>query len=125
VLQAFAILLVENSRQEDLVARFGGEEFILMLPGTSDEEAVALGERIKQRWEEMALAEFSVRVTSSFGVSAYQPGDTVSGLIDRADQALYEAKRLGKNQVVMMEDKTKQIEEEAQKVEHFLKILAR
>jgi len=116
---------VENSRQEDLVARFGGEEFILMLPGTSDQEAVALGERIKHRWEEMTLPEFSVRVTSSFGVSAYQPGDTVSSLIERADQALYEAKRLGKNQVVMMEDKAEQLEAETKKLEHFLKVLAR
>lgn len=125
VLQAFAILLVEISRQEDLVARFGGEEFILMLPGTGNQEAVALGERIKRRWEEMTLAEFNVRVTSSFGVSAYQPGDTVSSLIDKADQALYEAKRLGKNQVVMMADKPEELEEETQKLEHFLKVLAR
>ena len=125
VLQAFAILLVENSRQEDLVARFGGEEFILMLPGTGDQEAVALGERIKHSWEELTFSEFSVRVTSSFGVSAYQRGDTVSSLIERADQALYEAKRLGKNQVVMMEDKGEKLEEETQKVEHFLKVLAR
>jgi diguanylate cyclase (GGDEF)-like protein len=125
VLQSFAILLVENIRQEDLVARFGGEEFILMLPGTSDTEAVALAERIKHRWEEITPPEFSVRVTSSFGVSAYQPGDSVSSLIEKADQALYEAKRLGKNQVVMTEDKTEQMAAETQKLAHFLKILAR
>jgi diguanylate cyclase (GGDEF)-like protein len=125
VLQAFAILLVENIRQEDLVARFGGEEFILMLPGTSDQEAVALGERIKHSWEETTFSDFTGKVTSSFGVSAYQPGDTVSRLIEKADQALYEAKRLGKNQVVMMEDKPEELEVETQKLEHFLKVLAR
>lgn len=126
VLQSFAILLVENSRQEDLVARFGGEEFILMLPGTSAQEAALLGERIKCGWEETTLAEFNVKVTSSFGVSAYQRGDTVSSLIERADQALYEAKRLGKNQVVMVEeDKVEDLEAQTQKLANFLKVLAR
>jgi diguanylate cyclase (GGDEF)-like protein len=116
---------VENSRQEDLVARFGGEEFIIMLPGTGANEAALLGERIKRRWEEMTFADFSVRVTASFGVSAYQPGDTIASFIERADQALYEAKGLGKNQVIIMEDKPEQIEAETQKLNHFFSLLAR
>jgi diguanylate cyclase (GGDEF)-like protein len=122
VLQAFANLLVENSRQEDLAARFGGEEFIIMLPGTSAKEAVVLGERLRHHWKEMTSPTFSIQVTASFGVAAYQPGDNVKGLIERADQALYTAKRLGKNQVVVREDTTEQLEEEARKLGNFLSL---
>ena len=73
VLQAFAILLMENSRQEDLAARFGGEEFIMMLPGTGAEEAAVLGDRVRRHWQEMTFPGFSIRVTASFGVAAYLP----------------------------------------------------
>jgi predicted signal transduction protein with EAL and GGDEF domain len=122
VLQAFATLLMENSRQEDLAARFGGEEFIMMLPGTGIEEAAVLGERLRRDWKEMTFPGFSIQVTASFGVAAYQPGDTVDGFIERADQALYEAKMLGKNQVVVGEDTTEQVEEETRKLCHFLSL---
>jgi diguanylate cyclase (GGDEF)-like protein len=125
VIQAFATLLRENSRQEDLAARFGGEEFIMMLPGTGAEEAVVLGERLRRDWKEMTFPGFNIRVTSSFGVSVYQPGDTLESFVERADRALYEAKRLGKNQVIIIERKPEQIEEETQKLDHFLSLLAR
>jgi diguanylate cyclase (GGDEF)-like protein len=123
VLQAFATLLMGNSRQEDLAARFGGEEFIMMLPGTGAEEAAVLGERLRCDWQEMTFSGFSLRVTASFGVAAYQPGDTVDGFIERADQALYDAKMMGKNQVVVGEDTTEQDEEETRKLSHFLSLL--
>jgi diguanylate cyclase (GGDEF)-like protein len=122
VLQAFATLLMENSRQEDLAARFGGEEFIMMLPGTGTEEAAVLGERHRRQWKETTSPGFGIRVTASFGVAAYQPGDTVDGLIERADQALYDAKMMGKNQVVVAEDTTEQVEEETRKLCHFLNL---
>jgi diguanylate cyclase (GGDEF)-like protein len=122
VLQAFATLLMENSRQEDLAARFGGEEFIMMLPGTGAEEAAVLGERFRRDWKEMTFPGFSIRVTASFGVATYQPGDTVDGFIERADQALYDAKMMGKNQVVVGEDTTEQVEEETRKLCHFLSL---
>lgn len=123
VLQAFATLLMKNSREEDLAVRFGGEEFIMMLPGTGAEEAAVLGERLRGDWQEMTLTSFSIRVTASLGVAAYQPGDTVDGFIERADQALYDAKMMGKNQVVVGEDTTEQVEEEILKVCHFLSLL--
>ncbi len=122
VLQAFATLLRENSRQEDLAARFGGEEFIMMLPGTGAEEAAVLGERLRRHWKEMTSPGISIRVTASFGVAAYQPGDTVDGFIERADQALYDAKTMGKNQVVVGEDTTEQVEEATRKFCHFLNL---
>jgi diguanylate cyclase (GGDEF)-like protein len=124
VLQAFAILMVEDSRQEDLVARFGGEEFIMMLPGTDAEEATVIGERLRRHWEEMIFPDAHIKVTASFGVSGYQPGDTVASFIERADQALYEAKRLGRNQVIILEDEAKQIEAETQKLRQFVSLLA-
>ncbi|TSA11697.1 MAG: GGDEF domain-containing protein [Deltaproteobacteria bacterium] len=124
VLQAFATLLMENSRQEDLAARFGGEEFIMMLPGTGAEESAVLGERVRRHWQEITSPGFSIRVTASFGVAAYQPGDTVDGFIERADQALYDAKMMGKNQVVVGEDTTEQVEEETRKLSHFLSLFS-
>ena len=123
VLQSFAKLLMENSRQEDLAARFGGEEFIMMLPGTGAEEAAVLGERLRRDWKEMTFPGFSIQVTASFGVAAYQPGDTVDSFIERVDQALYDAKMMGKNQVVVGEDTTEQVEEETRKLYQFLSLL--
>jgi len=125
VLQAFATHLMENSRQEDLMARWGGEEFIMMLPGTGAKEATVFGERLRTRLNEITFLDSGIRLTASFGVSAYQPGETSTSFIDRADQALYEAKRLGKNQVIILEDEAKQIEEEKQKLLHFVSHLAR
>jgi diguanylate cyclase (GGDEF)-like protein len=123
VLQAFATLLRENSRQEDLAARFGGEEFIMLLPATGAEEAAVLGERLRRQWKEMTSPSFDFQVTASFGVAAYQPGDTVDSFIERADQALYDAKMMGKNQVVVGEDTTEQDEEATRKFCQFLSLL--
>jgi len=125
VLQAFAALLMENSRQEDLAARFGGEEFIMILPGTDPKEAAVLGERLRHQWQETASQGFGIRETASFGVAAYQPEDTMDGLIERADKALYDAKRMGKNQVIVREDTLHQLEEEKRKLCHFLSLLPR
>jgi diguanylate cyclase (GGDEF)-like protein len=125
VLQAFAGLLRENSRQEDLAARWGGEEFIMMLPGSSAQAATVLCGRLRRRWEETDCPDFGISLTASFGVAAYQPGETSDTLIGRADAALYEAKRLGKNQVIMLDDEAGQIEEETQKLLHFVNHLAR
>ena len=124
VLQAFATLLMENSRQEDLIARWGGDEFIMMLPGTSAKEATVFGERLRHRLEEITFPDSIIRVTASFGVSAYQPGDTIDSFIKRADQALYEAKKLGKNQFIIREDKPEKTEEEARKLFHFLSLFS-
>jgi diguanylate cyclase (GGDEF)-like protein len=125
VLQAIAALLMEDSRQEDLSARWGGEEFIIMLPGSTAKEALVVAERLRHRLEEMTFPDSGIRLTASFGVSAYQPGETNTSFIGRADQALYEAKRLGKNQVVTLEDEDMQAEEETRKVLQFVSRLAR
>ncbi|MGA9755690.1 MAG: GGDEF domain-containing protein [Desulfobaccales bacterium] len=118
VLQAVATLLMENSRQEDLIARWGGDEFIMMLPGTSGKEATVFGERLLHRLEEITFPDSIIRVTASFGVSAYQPGDTIDSFIKRVDQALYEVKKLGKNQFIIREDKPEKTEEIVRKLRH-------
>jgi diguanylate cyclase (GGDEF)-like protein len=123
VLQTFATLLMENSRQEDLAVRFGGEEFIMMLPGTGPEEAAVLGERLRLHWTELTYPGLRIRMTASFGVAAYQTGDSVDSFIERADKALYEAKIMGKDQVVV-EKQSKQLEEETRKLRHFLNLLS-
>jgi diguanylate cyclase (GGDEF)-like protein len=123
VLQAFATLLMENSRQEDLAARFGGEEFIMMLPGTGPEEAAVMGERLRRHWEELTYPGPRLRMTASFGVATYQTGDRVDGFIEKADRALYEAKIMGKNQVVI-EKYSEQLEEETLKLCQFLNLLS-
>jgi len=124
VLQAFATLLMDNSRQEDLAARFGGEEFIMMLPGTGVEEAAVLGERLRNQWKELTSSSCGIQLTASFGVAAFQPGDTVHRFTERADQALYDAKMMGKNQVVVGKDTSEQLEEETLKLHHFLSLFS-
>jgi diguanylate cyclase (GGDEF)-like protein len=123
MLQAFATLLMENSRQEDLAARFGGEEFIMMLPGTGCEEAAVLGERLRRQCKELTCPGLRIGITASFGVAAYRRRDKVDGFIERADKALYEAKIMGKDQVVI-EKSLKELEEETRKLGHFLNLLS-
>ena len=86
-------------RPVDIVARFGGEEFVVLLPGTPVEEAQSTLTRL-QRTLSASLFMHDGRevfVTFSAGVSAFRPGETLEAALERADEALYEAKRTGKN----------------------------
>jgi diguanylate cyclase (GGDEF)-like protein len=106
VLKSFATLVRNCLRKEDLLARYGGEEFVVLLPGAPQSAAYTLGQRIR---EEVAARPFSangelVRVTVSIGV-ACERGDTLPSLeamLGRADEALYQAKHDGRNQVIAM-----------------------
>lgn len=103
VLRAVAQTAARQIRAADCIGRFGGEEFILLLPNTNMTSALLLAERLR-----MAIAGLyintekgEIRVTISGGVTERQPADTlIERLIDRADQALYAAKRQGRNCVV-------------------------
>jgi diguanylate cyclase (GGDEF)-like protein len=103
VLREFAETLRETAREVDTVGRWGGEEFVLILPGTDAAGGAQLAERVRAAFEErLVLAPDGTRipVTASFGVAAYPVHATDESLVSTADGALYEAKRAGKNRVV-------------------------
>ena len=98
-LKLVANVIRETLRGADVAARFGGEEFSILLPQTTGEEAVAIAERIRSNIEH---ADFPHRrVTTSIGVASCSAELCVSAdLVSAADKALYEAKRRGRNRVV-------------------------
>jgi diguanylate cyclase (GGDEF)-like protein len=100
VLRVFADVLRETLRESDVAGRWGGEEFLLLLPGADEEGAAQLAERVR-----VALAARDIpgvaglRVTASFGVAEYAGETNTEQLVAAADGALYTAKRAGKNRV--------------------------
>lgn len=98
VLCEIARIMEENVRQVDVLARHGGEEFCCLAPETGLEGAYEMAEKLRRR---IALHDFDVagRVTASFGVALFDPSETPEQFMARADKALYQAKRQGKNQV--------------------------
>jgi diguanylate cyclase (GGDEF)-like protein len=107
VLREFAETLRETAREVDTTGRWGGEEFILILPATDAEGGARLAERVRSAFEQrLVLAPDGTRipVTASFGVAAYPRHASEESLIRAADEALYEAKRAGKNRVVTAEE---------------------
>ncbi len=102
VLREFSSVLRLTLRESDLPGRWGGEEFVLLLPATDAEGGVQLAERVRAALRERSFhgrdgAVFGV--TSSFGVAQLQPGEGDRRLFGEADRALYQAKRLGKDRV--------------------------
>lgn len=97
VLQELSWKLQSEARDSDIVARMGGEEFIIVLPYTNKKEARVIAERIRLNidhgnWEHM-------RITVSIGVTTYEIDDNDNNLISRADEALYQSKKDGRNRV--------------------------
>lgn len=86
-------------RKADLLGRFGGEEFLLILPCTSLEGALTLSERIRKNIEQTTFDEMDLKVTVSIGVADYKEQDC-STLISQADKSMYNAKANGRNQIV-------------------------
>ena len=98
VLQCLAGLVAANMRETDILARWGGEEFVVLAPGTALREAVQFAEKLRRRIEQGDFAR-PRHITASFGVAAFVAGDSSAMLINRADEALYLAKENGRNQV--------------------------
>ncbi|MCL6638912.1 MAG: response regulator [Firmicutes bacterium] len=106
VLQKFAAFLARNLRNVDIVGRYGGEEFVILLPDTGAQKAYTVMERLRQEWEKVNLADpnsgVPIRITFSAGIS--EPGadgDTEKDIIKAADKALYLAKETGRNKTVL------------------------
>ena len=102
VLQSVARKLKANVRDQDMVARFGGEEFVMLLHNQSIDDGEELAERIRCL---IASTEFTykkqpLQVTISCGVASFNKEDTPTKLFERADKALYEAKHAGRNKVL-------------------------
>ncbi len=99
VLKQFAQLLRANTREEDMVARYGGEEFVVLLTGeATPKDALAAAEKIRQIVENTPFDDFEPgKITVSAGISIVNPNEGFENLFTRADQALYEAKRSGRN----------------------------
>ena len=101
VLQAVSTILMEISRGGDITARWGGEEFIILLPETRGQQAAVLAERLRTRIEEMRLGTLRkpIQLSASFGIAERGAHESLDQLINDADEWLYRAKEAGRNRV--------------------------
>jgi diguanylate cyclase len=109
VLRLVAKALREKVRENDLPARYGGEELIAILPGADLAACTLSAERIRRALAECKITRRSTGeelpgVTVSIGVSQFQPGESMEDMIERCDRALYQAKKTGRNRVVTERD---------------------
>ncbi len=115
VLQYVGALLREECQAPVLAARFGGEEFALLLPGAEPQQTLAFAERLRQRVAAIRLRQKSSgsvisTITASFGVATRGPAESAGSLIERADQALYQAKQQGRNRVCSAADRSTDVQ---------------
>jgi diguanylate cyclase (GGDEF)-like protein len=101
VLREFAATVQRQIRESDSFGRYGGEEFLLMLPETAIDEAHALAERVRTNIARLGFSDLpDLAVTVSIGIAEFRSGEAIAQTVARADEALYQAKSGGRNQVV-------------------------
>lgn len=100
VLKEVAGVLKDNIRGNDILARWGGEEFILLLDGVGIEIGYVVAEKLNKKLKEKVIPEIGRNITASIGISSNVMGLSMDEIRIQADKALYEAKRNGRNQVV-------------------------
>jgi len=108
ILKQISSILIDNVRAHDILVRLGGEEFAIIMPQTRNSEAYQVAERIRKNVKERIVGFWKKfpreSLTISIGLAIYpQDGDTVIGLIERADKALYRAKREGKDRTIVFQ----------------------
>ncbi len=101
VLKTFADCIMESMRSSDIVFRYGGEEFVILLRNTKVEGAKLLAERMRKKVEEMKFEYNNIKlnISVSIGLAEFQEGDDRLTLVERADSLLYKAKENGRNRV--------------------------
>lgn len=102
-LRAFSATLTDSLRPEDIICRWGGEEFVILLPDCDLNMAVEAMERVRTNLAIGSMAGQTAGVTASFGVAHSSHGDGFDEVVERADVALREAKSSGRNRVVRYE----------------------
>jgi diguanylate cyclase (GGDEF)-like protein len=102
VLRQFALTVQGKIRDGDSFGRYGGEEFLLMLPDTGEQDAVVLAERVRVAIDELTFAAISedLHVTVSIGIAEFCAGESIGQTVARADEALYVAKSSGRNRIL-------------------------
>jgi two-component system cell cycle response regulator len=103
VLREVALRLATACRESDAIGRYGGEEFMLILPETSPEDAATTGDKLRRvlSEREIMVGSLGIPVTTSVGVASWEQPMTASSLFEAADRALYRAKELGRNRTVL------------------------
>jgi diguanylate cyclase (GGDEF)-like protein len=105
VLQEVADIIKSSSRSSDIVARYGGEEIVILLRGASLRTGMAFAEKVRKSIEDRVISggNKTYSLTISLGVASFQERDTDDSIVKRADEGLYKAKNAGKNRVATVE----------------------
>ncbi|QWB99696.1 sensor domain-containing diguanylate cyclase [Mycoplasmatota bacterium] len=98
VLRKLAEIIIEDKRSEDIVCRYGGEEFFLLLPDTKQDGAVKVAKRLRKIIKKMDIPQVG-HITVSMGVTTYQENDSIDEIIKKADDLMYEAKEDGRDNI--------------------------
>jgi diguanylate cyclase (GGDEF)-like protein len=88
----------ELTRATDLPCRWGGEEFLILMPNTGPQDALAVAEKIRFAFASQPIVDIGL-ITASFGVATYVPKESLDDWLTRADDAMYEVKQSGRNAV--------------------------
>ena len=109
VIKVLFAILIDNTRAADIVSRFGGEEFAILLPSTDSTGALAIAEKLRRVVENntINIEIYNIKFTISIGISStnYRDDNHISEALNRADKALYEAKENGRNRTVLFSNK--------------------